>query len=235
VNEDEGFIRAIIAEPDDTSLRLIYADWLEERGDPRGEYLRIMCALAEMTEKNRSYKRQLRARLQKLREGIGPAWFARIDCTPIENCIMGGIVECPKRWEKLRETSDSCVRSCESCLFNVYHSSSIEEAQHNVRAGRCVAVDSQLIRRQGDLSNVRRRLRTPWPRRTQTPEPPQPTRRASRELQPGDRVTIGTGRWAGFQGVITNVRKQRRVVVGFPASTGRNKSVEVSVEDVELT
>ena len=35
---DEAFMQAIIESPDDDSLRLIYADYLDERGDPRGEF-----------------------------------------------------------------------------------------------------------------------------------------------------------------------------------------------------
>jgi uncharacterized protein (TIGR02996 family) len=38
--DDKAFIEALVASPTDDALRLIYADWFEERGDPRGEYLR---------------------------------------------------------------------------------------------------------------------------------------------------------------------------------------------------
>jgi uncharacterized protein (TIGR02996 family) len=38
---DEVFLRAILAEPEDSASRLVYADWLEERGDPRAEVLRL--------------------------------------------------------------------------------------------------------------------------------------------------------------------------------------------------
>jgi uncharacterized protein (TIGR02996 family) len=41
--DHSGFLSAILENPrDDTSL-LVYADWLEERGDPRSEYLRGQC------------------------------------------------------------------------------------------------------------------------------------------------------------------------------------------------
>jgi uncharacterized protein (TIGR02996 family) len=40
-----AFLAAIIADPDDDSPRLVYADWLEERGDPRGAFIRLQCAL----------------------------------------------------------------------------------------------------------------------------------------------------------------------------------------------
>jgi uncharacterized protein (TIGR02996 family) len=41
VNYDDVFLRAILEHPDDPVTRLAYADWLEERGDPRGELPRI--------------------------------------------------------------------------------------------------------------------------------------------------------------------------------------------------
>jgi uncharacterized protein (TIGR02996 family) len=36
---------AIFARPDDDAPRLVYADWLLERGDPRGEFIQIQCTL----------------------------------------------------------------------------------------------------------------------------------------------------------------------------------------------
>jgi uncharacterized protein (TIGR02996 family) len=37
------FIEAIHENPRDDSIRLIFADWLEERGDPYGEFIRLQC------------------------------------------------------------------------------------------------------------------------------------------------------------------------------------------------
>ena len=39
----EEFIQEILANQDDDTPRLIFADWLEERGDPRGEFIRVQC------------------------------------------------------------------------------------------------------------------------------------------------------------------------------------------------
>jgi uncharacterized protein (TIGR02996 family) len=44
------FLQAIKENPDDDTTRLILADWLEERGDPRGEFIRIQCQLARLGE-----------------------------------------------------------------------------------------------------------------------------------------------------------------------------------------
>jgi uncharacterized protein (TIGR02996 family) len=40
-----AFLEAVIADPEDDTPRLVYADWLEERGDPRGRFIRVQCAL----------------------------------------------------------------------------------------------------------------------------------------------------------------------------------------------
>jgi uncharacterized protein (TIGR02996 family) len=37
--QGRGLLQAIAEEPDDDNLRMIYADWLTERGDPRGEFI----------------------------------------------------------------------------------------------------------------------------------------------------------------------------------------------------
>lgn len=42
------FLAAIRAGPEDDGPRLVYADWLEDRGDPRGEFVRVQCELARL-------------------------------------------------------------------------------------------------------------------------------------------------------------------------------------------
>jgi uncharacterized protein (TIGR02996 family) len=48
----EQELQRIRAYPDDDMPRLIYADWLDERGDPRGEFIRIQIALARWSPRN---------------------------------------------------------------------------------------------------------------------------------------------------------------------------------------
>src|SRR5690242_1443256 len=43
--DEEAFLRAICENPDDDLPRLVYADWLDERGDPRGEFIRVQIGL----------------------------------------------------------------------------------------------------------------------------------------------------------------------------------------------
>lgn len=41
MNDESAFLRGILAKPEHAANRLVYADWLEERADPRAEFLRI--------------------------------------------------------------------------------------------------------------------------------------------------------------------------------------------------
>jgi uncharacterized protein (TIGR02996 family) len=62
----DTFLQAILDDPDDDSVRLIYADWLDERGDAesaaRAEFIRVQCALvrqASLDERRRLVEREL--------------------------------------------------------------------------------------------------------------------------------------------------------------------------------
>ncbi len=46
--DQAAFLAAIMANPDSDLERLIYADYLDERGDPRGEFIRVQCELAAL-------------------------------------------------------------------------------------------------------------------------------------------------------------------------------------------
>jgi uncharacterized protein (TIGR02996 family) len=48
MTSNEAFLQAILEDPDDDAPRLVYADWLEKRGDPRGEFIRVQCQLARL-------------------------------------------------------------------------------------------------------------------------------------------------------------------------------------------
>ncbi|MFL5328384.1 MAG: TIGR02996 domain-containing protein [Gemmataceae bacterium] len=45
-----SFIAAIVANPKDDVARLVYADWLDEQGDPRGEFIRVQIDLLNSSE-----------------------------------------------------------------------------------------------------------------------------------------------------------------------------------------
>src|SRR5262245_56252105 len=73
--DEKAFVRAILDAPRDQALRLVFADWLEERGDPRGEFIRLRAA-------RRRANRATTARLEELRAVIAPGWLPLLDRPP---------------------------------------------------------------------------------------------------------------------------------------------------------
>jgi uncharacterized protein (TIGR02996 family) len=84
MREDDAFIRAVFLNPEDLITRLVYADWLDERGDPRGEYLRVQATLVSLTVDDGRAADLLRRR-QELRSLLPKDWLDRIGdrCTVI--------------------------------------------------------------------------------------------------------------------------------------------------------
>ena len=64
---EQTFLAAIAANPNDAEARAVYADWLEERGDPRGDYLRLEALLHDGP-----------ARLLELTKQLAPSWLAAV-------------------------------------------------------------------------------------------------------------------------------------------------------------
>jgi len=54
VSVEDELVAAIVAAPDDDAPRLVLADWLSERGDPRGEQIAVEIALARATPGERA-------------------------------------------------------------------------------------------------------------------------------------------------------------------------------------
>jgi uncharacterized protein (TIGR02996 family) len=70
MNEERAFLTAILERPEDDARKLVYADWLEERGDPRGEYLRLMMKVRQertVTQELQRRHNQLSTEFEELR------------------------------------------------------------------------------------------------------------------------------------------------------------------------
>jgi uncharacterized protein (TIGR02996 family) len=147
---DDGFLKELLANPGDRTTRLVYADWLDEQGDLRGEFLRLELRLTNLPADHEE-RETIENRLRQLREGIDRDWLARLDQAPIEACVQFSFA-CPQRWEKLTPTGNDRVRFCDSCQKQVYHCNTVLEGQRHARRGNCVAIDSRLVRTEGDLT-----------------------------------------------------------------------------------
>ena len=78
MSDESAFLAAVSANPDDDTARLVYADWLQERDDPRAEYVRLEVRRYRMTAQERK-KDDPFHQLEKLRPHATPDWLSRID------------------------------------------------------------------------------------------------------------------------------------------------------------
>ena len=141
--DEKPFLDEISANPDDDGARLIYADWLEEQGDPRAEYVRAEVAFygTSMDDAEFANRRDL---LRELNLDHDPTWTLRLARTDIENCPIEFEYACPKKWESLSPTTDAGVRVCGECRRSVYYCGTIAEAALRTFRGECIAFDASL-------------------------------------------------------------------------------------------
>lgn len=90
--EQAGFIEAILETPDDDGMRLIFADWLEERNDPYGEFIRIQVRLASQPIGDPT-RDALRQREQDLLIQHGATWRSYLPALLRGNEFRRGFVE----------------------------------------------------------------------------------------------------------------------------------------------
>lgn len=191
--DEDALVRAILENPRDDSLRLIYADWLEERGDVRGEFLRVEAQIATSGQVERKERNKLRARLDELRRTIGKEWLALLDRTGVDGCFQFR-QSCPKRWERLNTTENELIRFCETCHKKVFFCATINDAQRHANYGHCVAIDSRVARKSNDVRFDA--SRDPQVLMLGMPAPPAPRYRL------GQRVRIEDGLLKAQQGTI---------------------------------
>lgn len=130
--EEQPFLDEIRANPDDDAARLVYADWLEERGDVRAEYVRLSVELATLASRNikRKRYRRLQRELTEMSMDIQRNWLAMMAHGCVLNCRRGAA--CPGEWKALRPSNDACTRTCPYCHEPVHYCASPMEARQRV-------------------------------------------------------------------------------------------------------
>ncbi|MGL4551009.1 MAG: ribosomal protein L7/L12 [Gemmataceae bacterium] len=75
MSEEAAFVEALTKDTLDDVTRMVYADWLEERGDPRAAFLRAEAALTELSDGDGAW---FDAAAAVPRDGIHAAWAAAV-------------------------------------------------------------------------------------------------------------------------------------------------------------
>jgi len=84
-------LAAVLANPDDLLARLLHAEALEALGDPRGEFIRVQCAL--VAETSRSVRIGLRRREADLLREYGRVWRAPAEKIGVGATLCRGFIE----------------------------------------------------------------------------------------------------------------------------------------------
>jgi uncharacterized protein (TIGR02996 family) len=154
MSDEADFLNAILANHKDNAPRLVYADWLEERGDPlaypKAEYLRLTAGLLVARPGPRRFV--IRMKLCEIAPRLDPAWLAVVSGLHVEACVSVVRFKCPKQWADLRPTDDPRVRRCDACQNTVHFCETVPEARSHATRGRCVALSLAVVRRPGDLT-----------------------------------------------------------------------------------
>ena len=79
MTREEAFLAAIRANPTDDAALLMYADWLEERGDVRGEFIRLRIESQSGLGRGR---KQRAARLEELAATVDLEWASHVFAVP---------------------------------------------------------------------------------------------------------------------------------------------------------
>ncbi|MEZ6121751.1 MAG: TIGR02996 domain-containing protein [Planctomycetaceae bacterium] len=106
--DEQSFLDEICSHPDDDTPRLIYADWLEEQGNARGEFIRVQCEMATLKKTQVRY-RELVKREQMLLFRHQAEWLSAFPLSVRRHVFRRGFVEeCAvavsyflRNWEKL--------------------------------------------------------------------------------------------------------------------------------------
>jgi uncharacterized protein (TIGR02996 family) len=150
---DEGpFLRTILGSLDsqtaDAAVWLRYAEFLEDRNDPRGEFVRLehLLSARDSPEAVASIHQARYARLLELLEPYEMWLRLVIRNDRLLNCgqatdhrlAMRFHFTCPNRWETMAPTPEAGVRYCADCQKKVYFCDDAESVERHARAGDCI-------------------------------------------------------------------------------------------------
>lgn len=92
MSDRQAFLEAIVEQPADDLPRLVYADWLDEYGEPeRAEFIRLQCAFTRGEPAARS--QSSRARMRELEETHRTEWLGSVGQVVFRAEFCRGFVE----------------------------------------------------------------------------------------------------------------------------------------------
>lgn len=148
---EQRFLLRLRDNPDDNAMRMVFADWLEERG--RSNKARVVRLLADPPDEGTHAAHELRVASSHLE----PDWLAIVSRTPIDGCPapvqdIKFNFRCPLSWDTLTTTDAPRVRDCDRCKRQVFFCTTLHEVRAHGEARHCVAFSSALLRSEAQVA-----------------------------------------------------------------------------------
>src|SRR4051794_26324308 len=75
MSEQQSLLAAVVADPDDDAVRRVYADWLDENGQPeRAEFIRVQIEREKLSQRSKK-RAPLEAREKELATAHAKEWL----------------------------------------------------------------------------------------------------------------------------------------------------------------
>ncbi len=143
MNSHDGFLNAINADPDDDVPRLIYADWLDDQGEPeRAEFIRIQCRAATLPWEDE--RDALEDRADELLRRHEDEWLASLG-SAARSCehhrgFLARVYPRPEDYSQCFGALFGVGPACTVC-FDVSRGGAPEEAFPSLDAERLIGLD----------------------------------------------------------------------------------------------
>jgi uncharacterized protein (TIGR02996 family) len=142
VDAEPAFLEDILDHPDDDTPRLVYADWLDDRGErddeARAEFIRVQCRQARPARENEALRPWLRLRNVQLLRQFESRWLPDAWRSPDQGAWRRGFFEVQTRLWPFLTSGESWFR---------YRA--VLEAQVKIRGtgdGGVLTIDEDLVR-----------------------------------------------------------------------------------------
>jgi uncharacterized protein (TIGR02996 family) len=136
VTPEQALLAAIEAAPQDMLPRLVYADWLDERNDPRGEYLRLEVERHRAEVAGTALEPSILTRLGELEDTLDVGWFYKTSIGPLDDSrafsrFWRALTSYEGSYRRMREHLERIPEGQLRFLVNLFHSVMSEVAPHS--------------------------------------------------------------------------------------------------------
>ena len=137
--EEQPFLDEIRANPDDDAARLVYADWLEERGEDAAAFLRWDVEWFRSESFGSAREESLR-RLTRLLSHISESRLRQLYLSRAVRCTDEW-TGCPGRWSQLLPPKNNFARLCGECDQVIFKVGSVADLYRQSLIGHSVCCD----------------------------------------------------------------------------------------------